>query len=150
MHNNELKIMSKKYIWIAMIAILIIAGTWYFMRSPKARKEETGAQTKEENKQLEKNTVSYTKDGFTPNPLKIKVGETVIFKNDDPAPIRVASDVHPTHIAYPTTGGCVGSTFDSCANIDTGKSWSFKFDFKGSRKYHNHLNPSDTGTIIVE
>lgn len=141
--------MSKKYIGIAIIAVLIIAGGLYFMRSPRIQKRETMTQTKEVNKQLDKNTVYYT-NGFAPNPLKIKVGETVTFKNDGAKPIWVASAVHPTHTAYPTTGGCIGSTFDSCANIAAGKSWSFKFDFVGSWKYHNHLNPTDTGMIIVE
>lgn len=142
--------MPKKYISIAIIAVLIIAGAWYLIRLPKTQKEENSVQTKEENKQLEANTIYYMGTGFIPNPLKIKVGETVTFKNNASRPIWVASGVHPTHTVYPTTGGCLGSTFDSCADINPGESWSFKFDFVGSWKYHNHLNPSDFGTIIVE
>ncbi|OHA38709.1 MAG: hypothetical protein A3G03_02780 [Candidatus Taylorbacteria bacterium RIFCSPLOWO2_12_FULL_44_15c] len=61
-----------------------------------------------------------------------------------------ASAVHPTHRAYPTSGGCLGSTFDACAGVQSGNSWSFKFDISGTWKYHNHLNPGDTGTIVVE
>lgn len=142
--------MSKKYVSIAVIAILMIVGVWYLMRSPKTQEEKPITQTQEENKQLDKNTVYHTDSGFSPNPLKIKVGETIIFKNDGSRPIWVASAVHPTHNVYPTTGGCIGSTFDSCADIEPGKSWSFKFDFMGNWKYHDHLNASDYGSIIVE
>lgn len=142
--------MSKKYIAIIIIAALILVGAWYLMRPQKVREERSVIQTEEGNKQPERNTIYYANNGFTPSPLKIKVGETVIFKNDGSRPIWVASAVHPSHTVYPTTGGCIGSTFDSCADIDPGKSWSFKFDFAGNWKYHNHLNPTDFGTIIVE
>ena len=61
-----------------------------------------------------------------------------------------ASAVHPTHRAYPTTGGCLGSTFDACKGVQPGASWSFRFDIAGTWKYHNHLNPNNTGAIVVE
>ena len=61
-----------------------------------------------------------------------------------------ASAFHPTHKAYPTTGGCLGSTFDACKGVLPGESWSFKFDIAGSWKYHDHLKPIVFGTIVVE
>lgn len=142
--------MSKKYIAAAAIIILVIAGAWYLTRPPKIQEVTNPTQTEEENKQFEKNTVYHTNDGFAPNPLNIKVGETVLFRNDGSRPTWIASAMHPTHTVYPTTGGCIGSTFDSCVGIEPGKSWSFKFDFVGSWKYHDHLNPTSFGTIIVE
>ncbi len=94
-------------------------------------------------------TVTYTDTGFSPASLTIAKGQTVIFQNASSSPMRVASDPHPTHNGYPTTGGCVGSTFDSCMNILPGASWSFKFDYVGSWGYHNHLTPTQKGTIVV-
>lgn len=94
--------------------------------------------------------VVYTDGGYSPAILKIKVGTTVTFQNQSSRPMWTASAVHPTHRVYPTTGGCLGSTFDACKGIQPGGTWSFKFDFPGTWKYHNHLNPSDTGTIVIE
>lgn len=95
-------------------------------------------------------TVEITANGFNPSTLTIAKGTTVTFTNTDTNPHRVASNPHPVHTDYPTTGGCVGSTFDSCANIAPGESWSFTFDEVGTWGYHDHLNPGTTGTIIVE
>ncbi len=95
------------------------------------------------------NVVTYTDNGFSPKTLTIKKGDTVVFENKASDDARVASNPHPIHNGYPTTGGCVGSTFDSCANIAPNQAWSFKFDIVGSWGYHNHLNPSEGGTIVV-
>ena len=95
-------------------------------------------------------TVTYTDNGFSPSTVTIAKGGTVTFQNSASDDVRVASNPHPIHNGYPTTGGCVGSTFDSCKNIAPGSSWSFTFDFSGSWGYHNHLNPSEGGTIIVQ
>lgn len=152
--------MPKKYLSIVIIVAALIIGfnIWYLTRSPKApqketitqTKEETGAQTKEGNKQFEANAVSYTDNGFVPSSLKIKPKETVTFKNDSSLPLWVASGSHPSHTQYPITGGCIASAFDSCKNIKQGEAWSFKFDIVGDWKYHNHLNSADEGTVIVE
>ena len=99
---------------------------------------------------VEQNVVVYTDAGYSPSTLRIKKGETVIFKNQSSRQMQPASAVHPIHRGYPTTGGCIGSTFDACRQIQPGNSWSFKFDIAGSWKYHDHLSPGDTGTIVVE
>ena len=99
-----------------------------------------------------KNTVavSYGAEGFSPDTTTIKKGDTVLFKNESSDDIWPASGPHPAHTAYPTTGGCIGSTFDACAKIPPGGSWSFIFDIAGTWSYHDHLNSGRTGTIIVQ
>ena len=94
--------------------------------------------------------VTYTDSGYAPSVLAVKKGETIIFKNQSSQSMWTASALHPSHRVYPTTGGCLGSTFDACSGIQPGESWSFKFDLIGAWKYHNHLNPGDNGTIVVE
>ncbi|MBI4033944.1 MAG: hypothetical protein HY378_00130 [Candidatus Brennerbacteria bacterium] len=95
-------------------------------------------------------TVYYNGQGFSPQTVTIKKGYTVNFVNQSSKDMWPASAMHPTHAVYPTTGGCIGSTFDACAGIKPGASWSFKFDIKGSWKYHDHLNTTAFGTIVVE
>lgn len=94
--------------------------------------------------------VTYGDSGFSPSILTIKNGDNVRFENESSKTMWTASGKHPTHKVYPTTGGCIGSTFDACKGTQPGDSWSFKFDVAGNWKYHNHVNPGDTGTIIVE
>lgn len=96
------------------------------------------------------NAIVYSDGGYSPNTITVKAGATVIFKNQSSQSMWTASAVHPTHRSYPTTGGCLGSTFDACKGIQPGGSWSFKFDITGTWKYHNHLTPGNTGTIVVE
>ena len=94
--------------------------------------------------------VLYTDTGFAPDPLRIKLGSVVTFVNNSSGKLWPASDIHPTHAQYPTTGGCLGSTFDACRGIMPGEVWQFKFDIAGTWSYNNHLSPQAIGTIIVE
>lgn len=86
-------------------------------------------------------TVVYTASGFTPVPLIISVGQTVMFKNSGTAAMWVASAPHPTHIDYPG--------FDAMRPYDSGSVYSFTFARVGTWKYHNHLNPQHFGSIVV-
>ncbi|MBI2454151.1 MAG: hypothetical protein HYV54_01065 [Parcubacteria group bacterium] len=94
--------------------------------------------------------ITYTDSGYTPASAKIKMGETVKFMNESSKNMWPASAQHPTHAVYPTTGGCLGSTFDACKSVSPGQSWSFKFDIKGDWKYHDHLTPKYFGGILVD
>jgi plastocyanin len=96
------------------------------------------------------NAILYSDSGFAPNPLRVPVGTVVTFVNNSSNKMWPASAVHPTHNEYPTTGGCIGSTFDACRGIEPGETWEFKFDIKGTWQYHDHLSPKSYGTIIVE
>jgi len=94
--------------------------------------------------------VTYTDNGFSPSEVTIPKGGAVIFRNYSSGKLRVASNPHPAHNGYPTTNGCVGSTFDSCDNIPSKVSWSFVFDSPGTWGYHDHLNPDKGGIIVVQ
>ncbi|MDO8664367.1 MAG: hypothetical protein Q7K44_02345 [Candidatus Liptonbacteria bacterium] len=94
--------------------------------------------------------VTYTDSGFLPSEVTIPKGSAVIFRNYSSGKLRVASNPHPAHNGYPTIGGCVGSTFDSCDNIPAKVSWSFVFDSSGTWGYHDHLNPDKGGTVAVQ
>ena len=150
--------MNKTVITIVIVAIVLVGGYLFFRGAyqpapavPQTLNQETPQpQPSDQPQAAEKKLVTYTDSGFSPNTLTIKKGETVTFKNQSSQSMWVASAVHPTHRGYPTIGGCIGSTFDACAGVQPGGSWSFKFDIAGAWKYHNHLSPGNTGTIVVE
>ncbi len=88
-------------------------------------------------------TVLYSLSGFSPSVIRVKVGQTVIFKNiteDDD--LWVASNPHPTHVGY--------SGFDQGRGVIKDGEYVFTFTQKGTWGYHNHLNPSRGGQVIVE
>jgi plastocyanin len=99
---------------------------------------------------LEGNIIEITSSGFNPNSLAIEVGETVTFVNRDSRTHWPASNNHPTHTIYPEPGGCISSAFDACKGLAQGETFSFTFNIKGTWGFHDHLNPSLTGTITVE
>jgi plastocyanin len=86
----------------------------------------------------------------------IKKGETVTFKNQSSNSMWPASAMHPTHRVYSGTSldehcpDTTGTAFDACKGFLPGQSWSFIFNKTGTWKYHDHLNPSATGTVVVE
>ena len=87
-------------------------------------------------------TVEYKENQFVPSEVKIKKGDTVSWINRSNGSTWPASAFHPTHQVYPG--------FDALKSLSNGESYSFKFNLVGSWKYHNHLNPSVTGVIVVE
>lgn len=86
-------------------------------------------------------TVAYTATGFTPKTVTVKAGTGVTFVNQSSNGMWVASDVHPTHQLLPG--------FDELKSVVTGGSYTYVFTKVGRWKYHNHMNPSDGGTVVV-
>ncbi|MBM3257264.1 MAG: hypothetical protein FJY98_02960 [Candidatus Liptonbacteria bacterium] len=94
--------------------------------------------------------ITYTDQGFSPVSLTISKGEKVIFENQSSRAFWPASAPHPAHTTYPERQGCVASTFDACGPQASGDPWEFQFNRVGTWRYHDHLNPSKMGTIIVQ
>lgn len=86
-------------------------------------------------------TVTYSDDGFSPQTVEITQGETVRFVNESSRPMWVASDDHPAHNIL--------STFDQFGVSGFGESYEYTFDRPGAWNYHDHVNASQVGTVIV-
>ena len=102
------------------------------------------------------NTVEVTQAGFVPQTITISSGDKVTWINKYTVDSWPASALHPTHKMYPGSDINKCNTlqknqiFDACQRLQQGESWSFTFNQKGMWKYHDHLNPSRTGTVVVE
>ena len=106
--------------------------------------KENKATTTDSQMESKKETrVTYNSQGFSPKTVTIKKGETVVFENKTGKNASVASDAHPTHLIYPE--------FDQYKTDQRGKD-EFRFTFTkvGTWGYHDHLNASQGGTVIVE
>lgn len=170
--------MKKAILFLVVIAVLVIGGWYYTTRNkpaqtpqapqeqgqtvtpqPKAPETQPSANpdsstpaspplntqppaTENQPPAPQAAVVIYTDNGYSPAELRVKAGTTVIFKNQSSGPVRTASNPHPVHTDLPG--------FDAKAGTAPGESYSFKFTQKGTWGYHNHLEPSDGGQIIVE
>ena len=98
--------------------------------------------------------IRITPDGFVPTRVEITAGDTVVFVSDDDKPHWVASDVHPTHSAYPGSDIRLCDTkteriFDACHGLSKGERYRFTFTRAGTWKFHDHLNPPLQGEVVV-
>lgn len=120
--------------------------------------EESQTQTASEQTQPAQETreVIYANSGYVPLELKIKAGDTVVFKNESSRGVWTASAIHPTHTVYDGTSlqnhcpNLENDYFDQCKSSQSGESWSFTFTKTGTWTYHNHIDPIYFGKIIVE
>lgn len=100
--------------------------------------------------------IIYANEGYSPQSITVKSGSSVTFTNEGSRQNWPASDIHPTHTLYPGSSiqKCETSErttiFDACRGLSNGEKWPFTFTHKGAWRYHNHLAPNHTGTIIVE
>lgn len=126
--------MTKSYLVIGAIVIVLLLGAYLMkpqkstqMVQPPAEQSVATAQpTSGETGTMKKAAavVTYTDNGFVPNPVTIKKGETVKWDNESSEQMWVASDPHPIHTDYPG--------FDELTSIRKGGSYLFTFDKAGS------------------
>ncbi|HEY4499516.1 MAG TPA: Kazal-type serine protease inhibitor domain-containing protein [Candidatus Paceibacterota bacterium] len=87
-------------------------------------------------------SVIITENGqFDPAEIKVRKGGKVTWVNKGKLFVWPASNDHPSHQMY--------SGFDAFKGIGNGESYSFMFEKIGTWPYHDHLNPSVSGKIIV-
>lgn len=145
--------MSSRNIVIGIVVVLLVLVGWYYIQSqkpkapqtpaPQAQPETTPATTSASPaEEVEKNVVKISSSGFAPQNITIKVGESVTWVNEDSEDHQVQSAVHPTHQLYPP--------LNSVGLIKSGEKKSLSFPEAGTYKYHDHLNPSLTGSVTVQ
>ena len=95
-----------------------------------------------QNKQasLQTDSVTLTSSGFTPQSITVKAGTKVAWTNNSGTTATIDSAVHPTHLAYPPL---------NLGSFASGETLSLAFDQPGTYKYHNHLDASQTGVVVV-
>ena len=133
---------KKAAIFGAVISSALILAGCNLYKTSGGETGGTGATSEQtETTPVSGNLITYTDSGFSPAQVNVKVGDTVTFKNDSKASVQVNSAPHPAHTQFPELN--IGS-------IAPGESKTVTFTTAGTKKYHNHLNPSQTGTIVVE
>lgn len=141
--------MSRNNLIIAAVVLVVLAGGWYLLGSqknyspiPTSTVAPQQLETSSPSAIATKNTVTITSLGFEPKVVTIKAGETVTWVNNDSVSHQVNSAVHPTHQVYPP--------LNKIDLLKPGDKKSLEFPQIGSYKYHDHLNSSLVGTVVVK
>ena len=133
--------MNKKTIFAFLIVAALTYGALALISNRKDR-DYTGISATQIVPSLERvHQVVLGDNGFEPEVVRIALGDTVEWSTTGKEFYWPASDLHPTHAIYPA--------FDAREPIGKDETWSFVFDQIGEWKYHDHLAPYFTGTVIV-
>ena len=145
--------MSRNVVIAIIVVLVLIVGAFLLTRPQQPTQPvqttpvetpvstESASSATEGAIMAEETVVKITSTGFSPKEITIKAGESVIWMNEDNKVHAVNSAVHPTHQLYlPLNLG----------NIEPEGSKSLTFPDPGVYKYHDHLNPSLTGSVTVE
>jgi plastocyanin len=138
--------MNTKLIGIAVILLIVGVAVMFAIKrgnAPPAATsvEENVTEAPSVTAALQEPAVMITAKGFEPQTLTVKSNTTVTWTNKSGGVANVSSANHPTHLLYPPL---------NLGNVEDGKTVSLSFDTPGTYTYHNHLNPTQFGKIIVE
>jgi plastocyanin len=151
----------KSGVIVAVIAVLLVAGGAFALTrkssnktSPSPTTTTTTQPTQNSNDSTQtpatqqqtanpdnSTTITYGNDSFGPTTLTVKSGTTITIKNNSSRILQFDSNPHPEHTDNPELN--VGT-------ISPGQSKTLTVTKTGTFGYHNHLNPSDTGTLEVQ
>lgn len=122
-----------------IVVVILVGGAGFMMRNNQPTTTPAPTPTVAT---IEEPIVELSDSGFSPATVTVKQGQKVKFVNSSAGKMSVASNPHPTHTIYPE--------FDQYKTSQRGMAqFEFTFEKVGTWGYHNHANPSQTGTIIV-
>lgn len=136
------------------VAILVLAGIAIYALStqqdeaPATEQTDTtqtttpttDTDTDATSEQTMNETITFTDAGFNPGTLTVKKGTVVTVKNDSDTDVQFSSDDHPTHMMH---------TELNLAVLSPGDSDTFTVTKVGTWGFHDHIDESKTGTLIV-
>lgn len=127
------------WIFIILILGLFVASVMFFTQGQKFETADRDSTLSTLNQLGEHDsriyTVTYRNGVFSPTNLRIHLGDTVRFKNDDLFSIRIISESLPG--------------FDSVGIIPRGGVFSYTFSSRGIFQYYNERNSDEAGAVIV-
>lgn len=143
--------MSKKVVLILAIAAVaaVVVGMMVFggdnaeapeVGTPQTEEAPAASESSAETNEQQVVAITFTNDGFSPGTLTVKKGTVVTVKNNSSMSVQFSSDDHPTH------------TINQGMNLPVlaaGASATFTADETGTFGYHDHIDASKTGTLVV-
>lgn len=141
-----MKLLSKRMTFIVLVVVLLVCVVAYFaiFNNGKSIGGFNTAPVKVNPQPLfiEPAEVSIMSYGFEPKTIKIKQGQAIVWTNKDSAQHQVSADS--------IQGDNTTPIFFSQGASPRKESVLFTFFTKGSFTYHDQIDPTFKGTIIVQ
>jgi plastocyanin len=132
--------MNRKVLWGIIIGVVIVGAAITFYAMSKSSNNSSSQQTTSDASKAAA-TITYSASGFSPSTTTVKSGDIVAIKNTSSSEIQFDSDPHPVH---------TDNTELNAGAVAAGQTVTFTVTTRGTFGFHNHLNPSDTGTITIQ
>lgn len=137
--------MNNKLILMVVGIVIIVGGAFMLVNNtgksqPQATENQATAVPTQAGKPQQLD-VTVTSSGYEPGTITVAPGTQIVWTNKSGVDVTVSSDEHPTHLLWP---------FLNLGRFADGSSVSVIFEKTGKYTYHNHLNSSQKGTVIVE
>jgi plastocyanin len=140
MDGNDYKPNGKMWLLVFLVS-LVFAGALLYFGKNQGIETFTPTVSGTGSRQSRVYTVYYNTGVFSPTNLRVHVGDSVKFQNDSPDNLHVITD------STNNIPDLVG--FDSVGDIPPNGTYAFTFTEAGSFGYHNFLNKSERGMVIV-
>ncbi len=145
-HKSEAKA-ATVVILAALIAVaaVAVAVIWLVPKQP-ASDQSTNGTTESTQQQAADNgdsgtaSITFTDEGFSPATLTVKKGTKVTVANKSSQSVQFSSDDHPAHTDDPELNMSV---------LAPGESGTFTAETVGTHGFHDHIDDSKTGTLVV-
>lgn len=143
MEEIEYKPDGKLWFLVILVSIIFAGSLYYFGLNQKVNEYSKAiiSSSPDNNRQARMYTVFYNTGVFSPTNIRVHVGDSIKFQNDSSDSLYVVSD--STNNILDLIG------FDSVGNIPPKSSFVFTFSKAGSFGYHNNLEKSEQGMVIV-
>jgi plastocyanin len=140
----------KKALIIIVIIVVLGIGAFVLFKKPTNKNNNQTANNSTSNTSSNSSnssstaaaaTITYSDSGYSPATITVKSGDTVAIKNTSSHEVQFDSDPHPVH---------TDDTDLNAGLVEPGQTKTFTVTQKGTFGYHNHLDPSQTGTIVIQ
>ncbi|MFQ5493318.1 MAG: cupredoxin domain-containing protein [Candidatus Dojkabacteria bacterium] len=135
-----------KLVTIAVIALSAFAlSACNVNNTPTDTTDDSQNQEEQVEVAVDSIAIAITDDGFEPATSTVKAGGTISWVNTSSDTVQIGSDDHPTHLLNQELSGD-----EFTLDLAVGESITVTVNQTGTWGFHNHLNPSMTGSVTVE
>ena len=139
---------NKNRIIVAVVAVIVVLGAAVVYAvinanktaAPAASSSTSSSSSSSSTNQNIASVITYDGSTFSLSTGTVAGGSQVEIKNASNSELDFDSDPHPTHTDEPELNQ---------GNVAPGQSKTFTITKKGTWGFHNHLDPSQHGTITV-
>ena len=141
--DSELEPEGRLWLLVILVLLIFAASLIYFSRNNLewANLNQVKISNPNSSRSARLYTIFYNSGVFSPTNIRIHVGDSVKFQNDNDQPIHIQSDE--------TNGIADLIGFDSVGDIPSMGSFTYTFTIAGIFGYHNKYNKNERGTVIV-